>query len=233
MVSFESNEIASIEPYTFMKLVKLESLNLASNKIDSITKDYFKNLYSLKHLNLSNNKISLIENQSFINLYKLLVLDLSYNNLVMLENDVFKGLTDLKDLHFRTSQVFELKANSFDHLNSVNRIFLNESLLLYLNNKCLLVGPFEKDSKRNLSINNGDVLVFLKSINLISTKTVINSKKNVSLYCQITFFFLQMNIHYDLTTDFEFEDFYRSCSDLIYSNPVYKNIAKKDCNQSI
>jgi Leucine-rich repeat (LRR) protein len=100
------------------------------NNLNQIVSNNFQGLFSLNYLNLSHNKIALIEANSFQNLQKLKLLDLSYNRFLSIDNNLFYGLIKLNDLYLVNELNFQLNNKSFDHLESISKIYFNESIIL-------------------------------------------------------------------------------------------------------
>jgi hypothetical protein len=92
-------------------------------------------------------------------------------------------------------------------------------------NKCLFMHSIERKVKRD--VGDGKYK-FFKSINLIS-----NDFHDLPLneFCELTFEFLQFNIHWNLKSDFENEMFYEKCkTDLISLRNNFNHSLKKCFN---
>jgi Leucine-rich repeat (LRR) protein len=218
-LDFNDNKIELIEPNAFINVRILKNLSIANNKLSKIVNNNFEPLFSLKYLYLSNNYISYVENGSFANLNKLIKLDLSYNSLKSIENDMFYGLSNLKDLYMNSFYNFLIFEQSFDYLESASNVYLNESILYYLKNKCYFI----KSLKRKIERQINEFYYYYNSINLITDSKEIN--------CELTFELIQFNIHLNIKSENDFEKFYTKCFDLLtVKNYAYK-LHQEECDK--
>jgi Leucine-rich repeat (LRR) protein len=210
-LNFDDNKIEFIEANAFVNLRGLNYLTIANNKLTKIAKNNFNPLFSLTRLNLSNNYISHIENGSFQNLNKLIFLDLSFNSFKSIENNVFYGLFSLKSLYLNSFYDYMILEQSFNHLIAASNIYLNESLLYFLSNKCFFINSLKRKVERQIN----EFYFYYSSINLITNSNEIS--------CELTFELIQFNIHLNIKSENDFENFYTKCYNFItISNFTYK-----------
>jgi hypothetical protein len=201
-ISFDFNEISSLELNAFFHFASLVNLSISNNLLENITKNNFERLFSLKYLNLSWDILSSIEMNSFINLNKLISLDLSFNHLHSIETGDFNGLNYLNDL-LLMNQTVELNINneSFSYFKNIRNIRLSNSVATKY--KCLFVNVA---NKRNFTRNIRNKFKFYKSLNLIT-----NQSEEEGSECDLIFHLFQFRVHFNLRTDYENEQFYEKC----------------------
>ena len=221
ILNFDLNDIYIIEQDAFLNLMNLKNLSIAYNNLTRISTNNFAYQFNLKYLNLSHNQIDFIELDSFQNLENLHALDLSFNSLILIANNQFKGLINLSDLYLMSRTILELTNESLCHLTNTNNIYANESLII--KNKCLFMHSIERPIQRDVS--NGKLL-FYKSLNLISTEHLATS--NLAYFCELTFHFLQFNVHFNLKTDYDNDLFYERCKYILQNktNSYFNNCMK-------
>jgi Leucine-rich repeat (LRR) protein len=227
LANFESNNISFIDSDAFLNCRSLEFLSIANNRLINISQNNFHFLFSLVYLNLSFNRIEIIEKNSFKNLNKLKSLDLNYNKLHSIENNLFFGLTNLNFLSLLSQNKLKILNQSFSYLPRISTIVLNESLVI--ENECILVQIQDKKVQRAIS----NKYVFFKSINLLTVNFSFND--NFSQKCDMVFRFFQFNVHLNLKTDENFDNFYSSCQSLIITkefnfNHTYNHFFTKKCD---
>ena len=111
-IDFYNNEIAKIQPESFSKLNKLETLNLLYNHITVIEKASLRGLTGLEKLDLSKNQIESIEALSFKDLTNLTELHLEYNNLSTLDLGVFASLKNIKRINVEHNELREVNGDT-------------------------------------------------------------------------------------------------------------------------
>jgi len=225
-LKFDSNNISTIDYDAFIYLTSLKKLSLSNNSLNCLTTNNFINLFSLEHLNLSLNKITYIEARTFENLNKLITLDISQNLLISLDADVFYGLKSLKNLHVK-GFVFSVNNQSFNHLSNINSIFFDQSIIE--ENECLLIESlkrfiikesfFCRDEIRQINRS------YYRSLNFLSSLTYTNKS------CDMKLFFLQFNIHLNLMSDNDVENFYVECGKFIVKKENHYNVNKFKCDE--
>ncbi|XP_047996847.1 protein artichoke-like [Leguminivora glycinivorella] len=114
-LNFRHNFISKIDKMTFSKLRLLTDLDLSYNQLQSIEFDT-SNLKNLSYFYVNNNKIKTISKDMFAYLRNLQVLDLSYNI------------------------IEEVQMQSFEHLNKIKILKLNNNPLLTVMPSQLLKG---------------------------------------------------------------------------------------------
>ena len=114
-----------------------------NNKLSQLNSTLFKDLTNLNQLNLSYNRFKTIEASNVINLdlrnnllenidfnsISVQSLNLNFNSLKITNNDIFIILTDLKVLYLGFNGLIELSNRSFNGLNGLESLFLNDNLI--------------------------------------------------------------------------------------------------------
>lgn len=131
-LSFESNQISTIQPFAFEKLKHLFSLKLQKNQLKMIQRNTFAGLQSLHVLNLNQNEIACIENGAFDGLNQLQFLQLQQNRLENLIDSVFHGLTNLIDLSLSKNRLHHIN-KSLQTLTNLKKFDLNYNQIVDLN----------------------------------------------------------------------------------------------------
>ena len=223
ILTFDSNQISTIESDALINCRSLEKLSLAQNYLTLISVNNFYYLFSLTYLNVSFNRIEWIELNSFQNLNKLLQLDLSFNCLHLIEDNLFNGLSNLLDLRLVSRTPVKLSDSSFAHLSNISNIYLNETTLNEY--KCLFMHSIERKVQRNV----GNRYKFFKSINLLTANSNLENKS----YCEFVFELFQFKIHLNLKTDYQNEQFYEKCRNYLIrrENHLYHNL--KHCSPNL
>lgn len=130
-LSFECNQIATIEDNAFERLNRLFSLKLQKNQLQEIRQHTFAGLGNLHVLNLNQNKIRVIENGAFDGLNHLQFLHLQQNQLENLCDNVFYGLTSLIDISLSENRIRRIN-KSLQFLTNIKKIDLNDNQILDL-----------------------------------------------------------------------------------------------------
>ena len=100
------------------------------------------------------------------------------------------------------NQTVELNFNneSFSHLKNVGNIHLSNSIAIKY--KCLFIYVA---NERNFTRNIRNKFKFYKSLNLIT------QQNQDEFDCDLIFHLFQFRIHFNLRTDYEYEQFYEKC----------------------
>lgn len=146
------NQLRVIPDNVFIRLTKLEVLNLSSNKITSVHENGLKGLTNLRVLKLSrnhlqkfrlrtfentpqleelilnNNQIETIEDGT-LQLPHLKRLDLSHNKLKELSNNMFQNCRNLEHLDIRSNHITLIKRSLY-HLNRLQYLNLDNNRIV-------------------------------------------------------------------------------------------------------
>ena len=109
--------------------------------MSQLNSSLFKDLTNLNQLNLSYNRFKTFEVSNVINLdlrnnllenidfnsISVQSLNLNFNSLKITNNDIFIILTDLKVLYLGFNGLIELSNRSFNGLNGLESLFLNDN----------------------------------------------------------------------------------------------------------
>lgn len=126
----DSNEIETIDDYTFASQKRLNELSLYGNKLKVIKGNTFKGLDELKTLNLGSNEITTIEDGAF-GLPKLEELNLNYNEIKTLPECFFNELPAMRTLRLDLSGIENIDITKFVKLTQLKTLaigFLNIDL---------------------------------------------------------------------------------------------------------
>ncbi|XP_063626385.1 protein artichoke-like [Cydia splendana] len=111
-LNFSKNSISKIHKMTFIKLELLTDLDLSYNQLQNIEFDT-SNLKNLSYFYINNNKIKKISKDMFVNLKKLLIVDLSYNIIQEVEMQSFEHLNKLKILKLNNNPLLTVMPSHF------------------------------------------------------------------------------------------------------------------------
>jgi hypothetical protein len=209
VLKLDHNLVEDIEQDSFANLVNLESLDLSNNRISWVTNETFNKLANLKFIYLGSNRLSLIESYLFDGLNKLEVVDLSGNSIHSIGEYAFNRLVNLKDLYLwnNVSAPMIIEYKSFVGLDSIQNVFVSETTASELKNRLVfkqVVG--ERNGKMFKSILKRK---YFRSFNLI---TAVGFDEDHD--CQLTFWFIKYNIHFNLKDDFDYVNYLKKCNHL-------------------
>ncbi|XP_029022959.1 TLR4 interactor with leucine rich repeats [Betta splendens] len=122
-LNLQYNQIRTIHPKAFEKLLKLEELYLGHNHLSNIPVGTLQPLKKLTILYGNNNDIKKITPELFANLDNLVKLRLDGNSIDVLQESVFKSLTRLHYLHLESNKLQHIHRNAFSELTNLR--FLN------------------------------------------------------------------------------------------------------------
>ncbi|XP_055954422.1 toll-like receptor Tollo [Patella vulgata] len=120
--------ITSLPSSTFLNLTLLEDLDLSDNRISSVEPGLLDDLVNLRHLNLSHNAITHVYKGTFTP-PGLTKLDISVNQIKFITQGSFDNLTDLIQLNLTSNKIASLPKNIFQHLISLENLFLKRNTL--------------------------------------------------------------------------------------------------------
>ena len=99
---------------------------------------------------------------------------------------------------------FNFNSESFSHLTNVKNIYLSNSIAIKY--KCLFLNVA---NERNFTRNIRNKFKFYKSLNLIT------QQNQDDFDCDLIFHLFQFRIHFNLRTDYENEQFYEKCINIL------------------
>ena len=207
-LNLENNQINSIENESFAYLANLDTLILSRNRLSDFNDSsaIFASLGSLKSLNLSFNSIEVISSYLFSNLLKLESLDLSYNKIYLFEDYSMNKLNSLRYLHLHeNAKRIEIRDTSFVALDAIQNVYVSKSILSNETRR-IFVDLFQ-NVNRNAETRNKRL--YFKSLSLVSPGEVSTTD------CDLTLYFIRRNIHFNLKTDQEMDQFLMECSHFI------------------
>ena len=209
-----NNRIEYIESGSFDNLIALETLLLSNNKLIGFNAS-FNNLDSLKFLDLSFNSIELIPEKTFSDLLKLEILDLSHNKIYAFESRALENLDSLKDLHININSVhFQMKANSFFQLGSLQNIYISKSILN--NDTELIFNATFNYLNRNSTLKNNRI--YFKTLSLITPTSTLGNMSVLEYDCDLTLQFIRRNIHVNLKSEIHISQYFAQCSQFVLKN---------------
>ena len=125
--------------------------------------------------------------------------------------------------------LFELNNQSFNHLNNLSNIHMAESIIK--ENECLVIRLFKREMVKKSFLHENELILANRSVFRIHYRS-INILTNESLVerdCKIRLFFLQFNVHLDLKTDNQIENFYFQCGKNLINRQNYYSADKLKC----
>lgn len=124
----KENRITMLEQYSFGGLLILETLDLSGNNLWDIDASLFKDgMPRLSKLLLTDNILQEIPYEAVTQLKALRTLDLSHNIIrdMVGNNSRSSGKLNLDNFHIEYNHIKELRPNSFQYFDVVNRTFLD------------------------------------------------------------------------------------------------------------
>lgn len=122
-LNLQYNQIQTIHPKAFEKLLKLEELYLGHNLLSNLPTGTLQPLKKLTILYGNNNDIKKITPELFANLDNLVKLRLDCNSIEVLQDSVFRSLSNLHYLHLESNKLQHIHRNAFSKL--ANLRYLN------------------------------------------------------------------------------------------------------------
>lgn len=139
------NHLTILKNFTFLRWVRLQSLDLSFNSLVVLEADSLFGLTKLKQLNLRGNHLTQVPEQAFTSLTRSLnpisssndqtiaqlkSLDLSENVLVSLEPKSFSALGQLQELYLETCSLQSVHEQAFSDLTNLNLLSLSYNDLI-------------------------------------------------------------------------------------------------------
>ncbi len=123
------NKIQTIGLHTFQHFSDLQEFRIQNNKIEVLHPEWFMGLYSLKYLDISVNPVLHIPDQAFSNCSKIQYLNISHMpNLTHIHFNAFRGLHSLEELILSDSPKLKyLHGSTFTPLRSLRKVDLQNS----------------------------------------------------------------------------------------------------------
>ena len=151
---------------------------------------------------MSSNSIEVAERNLFSYLKKLEVVDLSRNKIYAIQENSFYKLNNLKFLYiFENSPNMTINNRSFYELNSIESIHLSKSILNGYTNLIFIDLLKQKNKNKDRKKIN---IIYLKSLNLISYNEID---------CNLTWYFIRENVHFNLRTENDWYQYISNCED--------------------
>ncbi len=116
------NRIKTLNSDLFVKLKKLDKLDLSQNNLMCLNESLFQNQGYLSFLNLGSNSIRIINENQFFSLTSLQDLDISNNSIENINSTLFKNLKNMKNLYMHLNLLKIIEPLS--GLNSIRNIYL-------------------------------------------------------------------------------------------------------------
>ena len=207
-LNLENNLIENIEDNSFESLTVLETLILSFNRLQNLPSGIFNNLVNLKLIDLKSNNLSFIESFTFNNLNKLESIDLSNNSIYRIKEYSFNLLVNLKDLFLENEINMAIELNSFNRFDSIQNIYVSRRILDNNSTQSIFI---ELIGNKNI-LNHKKILKreYFKSVNLIT----LHYFNFTQLDCELVLKFIRFNIHLNLKTENDYDNFLSSCLNL-------------------
>ena len=159
---------------------------------------------------------------------KLLHLDLSSNLFIALDANIFYGLKNLKSLYLKNI-AFKLNNQSFNYLSNISNIHLDGRIVE--ENECLLIESLKRIIIKESFFYRDQIRqvnrFYFSSLNFLSFLPLTNKS------CDMKLFYLQFNIHLNLMSDNDLENFYDDCGRFIVKKENYYDVNKIKCSEPI
>ncbi|XP_059054208.1 leucine-rich repeats and immunoglobulin-like domains protein 3 [Achroia grisella] len=126
-ISFNRNNITSIDRGHFPANCSLRILNLNSNHINVIEDGALDNLTNLVSLKLNRNEIKSLPNHLFKYQSNLKILELNHNRLHVITGLLFQGLSNLTTLKLKFNNIDNIMDGAFFGFKSVNQLQLDHN----------------------------------------------------------------------------------------------------------
>ena len=149
------NKLVALPVTSFSDLYQLRNLDIANNSLSSLPPNIFKSLGQLLALNISNNQLTLSnENPDpFTGLIRLVVLDISFNRLTYLGSHTFDHLFSLQALFLTNNEISHLNEGVFSNLANLYTLDLSNNMMTTLESETLK----GLSVLTHLFINNNDI----------------------------------------------------------------------------
>lgn len=129
-------KLEKIEPYAFYNLKNLKHVYLQKNMLTTISNNTFVDI-PVQQIYLSENQITTIDKAAFSNLPNLKQLHLSRNKLSMIDPDWFYNTNGIEILHFAHNNIESIDDYTFDCLEDLKQLFLNDNRIVNVSNVAL------------------------------------------------------------------------------------------------
>ena len=221
-LTLANNSMHSIEADSFMNLFNLETLDLSRNSLSFFDDSLFNPLDNLKDLNLSSNLVRVVTSRLFSRLLKLETLDLSQNQLYLLETFAFYELSALRTLHLNeNTKRLDMDVESFVGLESVQDIYISAAILTD-ETKAVFIALFKRMNRYASFRNNR---AYFRSLSL--------SASYEKYACELTLYFIRVNLHFNFKTGQEVNDYFKECSQLSLKSDSKSASFSMDRNEMI
>ncbi|XP_072306556.1 uncharacterized protein [Eucyclogobius newberryi] len=126
-LSFESNQIKTLQCSDFSNLPMLTELNLSYNRISTLENCLLKDLRNLKVLSLENNLFSTFDDTFGTSLPNLLVFNARENNLGLIHKTTFHKMFSLKDLNIKSKSATNVENGAFKGLLNLKQLTFSQN----------------------------------------------------------------------------------------------------------
>ncbi|XP_078612854.1 uncharacterized protein LOC144882743 [Branchiostoma floridae x Branchiostoma japonicum] len=133
-LSLQHNLMTKIQPDAFVKLSRINELDLLSNHITNIPAGTFAPLCYLHSLCLARNRIAMIQNGTFAGLRRLKKLSMAHNRITRIESGAFAELSQLSVIDLSFNQITTIQAGTFVDLPRLLKLSMK-------NNKIAKIDP--------------------------------------------------------------------------------------------
>ncbi|XP_065313490.1 insulin-like growth factor-binding protein complex acid labile subunit isoform X2 [Gordionus sp. m RMFG-2023] len=150
--SLVTNFLKEIPPLVFSETPNMEKLFISLKSFKKITKEHFSNLRYLRELSFNNSGIDTIESGAFMQMSNSLKsLSLKGNQISTLPESI-SNLPKLTHLDLSSNTIFDINANSFYGLNSLEHLILSYNIVKNIKSNVLADSKWLKfiDLKANL-----------------------------------------------------------------------------------
>jgi uncharacterized membrane protein len=242
-LNLSKNNMTSLSSIDFVKLGRLEVLNISYNRVNEIVLQYevdklFLTLSMLENLDMSHNLLTLDNLISMdINLLSSVSeLYLGFNRIDRITSKMFKGLTKLKKLVLNGNPISVIEPESFYSLPVIEFVLIRstESFILLSDNfihdsfsklkeieltsvnmvYANLATIFKTIIPQKISGRSFKNIFFFKSINIIVGDFALNNTKSD---CELTLEFLKRRIQLNLFHRSDYDFYIDQCHYLIKS----------------
>ena len=129
-LNFHYNYFRSIENFGLDKLSNLEEIDLSNNLLSKISFHVFQEMHRIQTINLDGNSISFATSDGyFFEMYNITTLSFDNNRLVRIDftTDLspFTCMRNLKTLSIRNNECKYLATSTFNHLQNLQRLYLD------------------------------------------------------------------------------------------------------------
>ncbi|XP_062846266.1 TLR4 interactor with leucine rich repeats [Trichomycterus rosablanca] len=178
-LDLQFNQIQTIDPHAFSKLISLEELYLGHNQISAVQPGTFESLKKLTVLYGNNNNIKDLTADTFKNLESVFKLRLDKNLIEQLNESVFRLLPSLMFLHLESNNLHHIHSSAFSNLEKLQFLNLSDNkqtnlsdMFMFSNLKSLMTLLISANQIRHVSNHVFENLHKLTKLSLSNNKIV-------------------------------------------------------------